>query len=576
MRLGVAALLNAALLPWFAVAVSSTDQYQDADTAQSGYLPNHNVDPTLLGSYVHSWSSTFNAQEFFNAKPITYTPTGYAHELVIVASQQNIVRVLDGLTGSILYTRTLDPPFQATDSNCGDISPTIGITGTPIVDPETDIMYFFSKGYKGGATGSGTLNGQYKFYAVQLPSLTDVTGFPIILEGHYANNDPTRYFVGGTLLNRPGLAMIGNSVIGGFGGHCDNFNYTGMLVTVSKTTATVTNIQAMVAAPGAPSPQPTNYQQQTGGKAGIWHGGMGLAVNGNNVFFATGNGVGPGVNKVQGTPASGKVYSSTLEQVVANFAVDPNTGSLTQADYFEPYNFDTQLDGGDEDMGSSGVALLDRNTFQAPGVGVAGIAVSSGKDGIVYIMNADNLGGFYNGANGIQDATLQQIVISGGKFYGGVGSYPGEGGYLYFCPTGGPLYAYSYSLDRSGNPLFTLAGQGGSGLACTGNPTVTSLNGQAGTGVVWLADTNAGVVAFNAVPVNGSLTQIPLGWASGRLNRYQRPAFGNARFIETNLDVEHFEIHNILYGVLYFFHTDGIFKHKQQFYSNSIIDVDYF
>jgi hypothetical protein len=94
------------------------------------------------------------------------------------------------------------------------------------------------------------------------------------------------------------------------------------------------------------------------------------------------NGVGAGVNKGT-TPYSGKKYSSTLEQVVANFAVDPNSGSLTQADWFEPYNFDTQLDGGDRDMASAGVALLDRNTFNAPGVGVNGIAVASGKDGIV-------------------------------------------------------------------------------------------------------------------------------------------------------------------------------------------------
>jgi hypothetical protein len=78
------------------------------------------------------------------------------------------------------------------------------------------------------------------------------------------------------------------------------------------------------------------------------------------------------------------VYSSTLEQVVANFAVDPSTGNLTQADWFEPFNFDTQLDGGDRDMASAGVALLDRNTFKAPGVGVNGIAVASGKDGIVW------------------------------------------------------------------------------------------------------------------------------------------------------------------------------------------------
>jgi hypothetical protein len=60
-----------------------------------------------------------------------------------------------------------------------------------------------------------------------------------------------RYFLGGTVLNRPGLAMIGNTVVGGFGGHCDNFNYTGMLVAVSKSPGVgVTNIQAMEALPG--------------------------------------------------------------------------------------------------------------------------------------------------------------------------------------------------------------------------------------------------------------------------------------------------------------------------------------
>jgi hypothetical protein len=81
---------------------------------------------------------------------------------------------------------------------------------------------------------------------------------------------------------------------------------------------------------------------------------------------------------------------------------------------------------------------------------------------------------------------LQQIPVSGGSFYGGVGSSPIDGGYLYFCPTGGPLYAYSYGLTGNGSPQFTLAGQiqTSTALACNGNPVVTSLNGQSGTGVV--------------------------------------------------------------------------------------------
>lgn len=133
------------------------------DVAQSGYLPNHNIDPTALSTYAHAWTYPCNSQEFFNAKPLTYTPSPYTHELVIIASQQNIVRVLDGLSGQLLYSRTLDPPFQASDSQCADISPTIGITGTPIIDPSTDIMYFFSKGYKNAATGPvSTIAGLFK------------------------------------------------------------------------------------------------------------------------------------------------------------------------------------------------------------------------------------------------------------------------------------------------------------------------------------------------------------------------------------------------------------------------------
>lgn len=74
-----------------------------------------------------------------------------------------------------------------------------------------------------------------------------------------------------------------------------------------------------------------------------------------------------------------------MEQTVASYAVNPNTGTLTQQDYFEPANFDTQLNGADKDISSAGVALLDRNTFNAPGVGLNGLAVAAGKNGIVRI-----------------------------------------------------------------------------------------------------------------------------------------------------------------------------------------------
>lgn len=76
----------------------------------------------------------------------------------------------------------------------------------------------------------------------------------------------------------------------GFGGHCDRFNYTGMLVGVSKTAGVgVTNIQAMEASPGAPSPQELDINEEGGGKAGIWQGGMVSLVSTIKSIHANGN-----------------------------------------------------------------------------------------------------------------------------------------------------------------------------------------------------------------------------------------------------------------------------------------------
>lgn len=144
----------AALLP-AGLSLSSTDSYQDggSDISQSGYSTNHNFDPAKLSQYKIAWKATFNTAEYFYAKPLVFTPNGASYERIYTVSNQNNVRVLDGLTGAVLASRTLDPPFQSSDSNCSDIANFIGIIGTPIIDPATELMYFWSKGYVGGAVG---------------------------------------------------------------------------------------------------------------------------------------------------------------------------------------------------------------------------------------------------------------------------------------------------------------------------------------------------------------------------------------------------------------------------------------
>lgn len=74
--------------------------------------------------------------------------------------------------------------------------------------------------------------------------------------------------------------------------------------------------------------------------------------------------------------------------------VDPVTGVISQSDYFIPANY-ASLNTGDKDISSSGVSLLDPNPFS--GGGVNRVAICASKAGYVFVMDADNLGGFKNG-----------------------------------------------------------------------------------------------------------------------------------------------------------------------------------
>jgi len=176
------------------------------------------MDPNVVGSSSFgvqwSWTSP-DSKESWYAKPLTITLNGV--EMVVTASSLNVVRV-HSVNGTLIAQRTLQPPFLQSDIGCADIPGAIGTIGTPIIDPATNVMHLLSKGYKGGAASGGVANGIYQMYGLNLPDLTDSPGFPLLIDGHAADNDPTRYFVGGTVLQRPSLATTNGVIIAGFGG----------------------------------------------------------------------------------------------------------------------------------------------------------------------------------------------------------------------------------------------------------------------------------------------------------------------------------------------------------------------
>ena len=94
-------------------------------------------------------------------------------------------------------------------------------------------------------------------------------------------------------------------------------------------------------------------------------------------------------------------------------------------------------------------------------------------------MNADNLGGYKLGA-GATDNIIQTIIADNAVF-GGAGSYPLEGGYIYFTPVGLPTLVYKLGHDQAGNPLFSKVGQSpdnSAGRVGVGVPTITTYKGR--------------------------------------------------------------------------------------------------
>jgi iron transport multicopper oxidase len=118
-----------ALLPTFVHSLAATDEIQDADPSQSGYMGNHNMHPATVGSAIFGqlWKNFYgNNKEKWYAKPLVYTPPG-GSQLVFLASTLNIIRTVDAVNGTLLNQRTVQPPFLQSDIGCTDIPDYIGI-----------------------------------------------------------------------------------------------------------------------------------------------------------------------------------------------------------------------------------------------------------------------------------------------------------------------------------------------------------------------------------------------------------------------------------------------------------------
>jgi hypothetical protein len=397
---------------------------------------------------------------------------------VLVVTEANNAYLVDALTGAVLLSRNLGPAFDATTVGCSDVIPTVGITGTPVVDVATNTAYFYAKSSAGGWT----------LHAVNADDLTERAGFPVTIGGS-AQNDATAAFNSPYQLQRPGLLLMDGVVYAGFGSHCGLGPYRGWVIGV--TTAGVIRTMFTTLA---------NTTAKNG--SSIWMSGAGLVSDGaGQILFATGNGDG----NPYAHPLPGNTPPGSLQNAVVRLVVQAD-GTLKVADFFAPMNA-VALNNGDRDLGSGGVVALPAQFGTAA---IPHLAVIAGKAGTIYLLDRDNLGGFQQGPGG-GDAVLTEIA-TGGASWSRPGVWPGDGGYVYVTLNGGTstagfdLEVYKYGTDAGGKPTLAFAGKAPDNVgAYSGSPIVTSNGLDPGSALVWMTNLTSELRIYDAVPVDGVL-----------------------------------------------------------------------
>ncbi|MEN8583066.1 choice-of-anchor D domain-containing protein [Burkholderia sp. RS01] len=413
---------------------------------------------------------------------------------VIAATENNAVYGLDGVTGETKWQRSLGPAWPASTVSCGDLAPNIGITSTPVFDPETNSVFLLAK------TNDGSTPQLPHWYMHSLDQVTGAErpGFPVLISGA-PTNDPTRPFNAMTAMQRPGLLLMNGVVYAGFASHCDYTPFVGYVIGVSTS-----------------GRQTTMWATESGNanaEGGIWQSGGGLVSDGpGQILFATGNGISP-------KAGPGNLPPSTLAESVLRVQVGSD-GNLTPTDFFSPAG-NLKLDQNDADLGSGApVAIPDGyGTAEHPH-----LLVQVGKDGHVYLLDRDNLGGMAQGPAGTD------AVLDAAGPYNGVWGRPAflgtdDGGYLYTIESRGFLRAFK--LVPSGDGGIRLASVGTSAGTfgyTSGAPAVTSSGTDGSSALVWAVystgatGVNAELRAHRALPDStGSIQQVfsaPIGTAS--------------------------------------------------------------
>ena len=386
---------------------------------------------------------------------VLYVDDPGGKDVVIAATEENVVYALDAATGTVAWMRTLAPPVANGQLPCGNI-PTVGVTGTPVIDALTHTLYLDAM-----TTPDGGTTKRHLVYALSTDDGSIKSGFPVDIEAKVTS--PVA-FDSAVQNQRSALLLFGGSLYVAFGGHWgDCGNYHGWVIGIPTDNPTQVGAWATSATAG-----------------GIWAPG-GLSSDGDGFFAATGN-----------TFATGASWGSG--EGVLRFAPGP-TFSGQAADYYAPSNW-MQLDASDTDISGSGPLVVD-----LPGATPSKLIVQYGKDGKAYLLDRANLGGF--GTQLAEKSVASQAIIQAGAVYATpTATYSAFAATGKGCPAGQSGGLTSLKLTVGAPPSLAVAWCADS--KGRGSPMVTTSDGS-NDAVVWATSTtrlrgfdgDTGAVVFN-------------------------------------------------------------------------------
>jgi hypothetical protein len=369
-----------------------------------------------------------------DAEPL-YVPrlviNGATHNVLYVATERGIVYAFDADTISPpLWQASVIPAGEvpSDDQNCAQVTPEIGITATPVIDPHAG-----PNGAIFVVSMSKDSAGKYhqRLHALDLVTHAELEGGPVEIQATQSSLsgpvvfDPRQYEA------RSALLLVSGEIYMGWSSHCDAWPYTGWIMAYSESTLRQTNVLNLT---------------PNGSAGAIWMSGGGMAADSaGNIFLLDGNGTFDSKLDAAGMPVNGDFGNTFLK-------LSAKGNALRVADYFAPH--DTVLNSDqDRDLGSGGLLLLpdlkdDRGITRHLAVGAGKANFRTGKT-VIYVVNRDAMGRF----NPHSDRAIYQKISNGLGGKDGVFALPAYfNNTVYYGAQGDYLKAFPISCAKLVSP----------------------------------------------------------------------------------------------------------------------------